>query len=376
MAATSPTAPAGTITKAHPTAIDSKHYSAIVHTQHPAVLEFPFSDLGPFLTGHDRFFVRNHFSEIPEIDCRRWRLRIEGSVGNPQEFSLDDLLKMPPKAVVATIECAGNGRAFLQPKTAGIQWRLGAVGTAEWTGVPLASLLQRAGVVESAVEVVLEGADKGTIEKFDSDREMSYARSLPISKALAEGVLLAYGMNGRAMPREHGYPLRAIVPGWYGMASVKWLQRIVATEKPFTGYFQLVDYSYWRVQNGSSVQKTPVTELEVKAVIARPEMNELIAAGSCYRIQGAAWSGGSVVTEVEVSTDNARTWSPSSFLDPGSPHAWRRWEYYWTVPRHVGCINLLARATDKKGRTQPISPDILRSGYMISHVLPVSVRIR
>ena len=173
----------------------------------------------------------------------------------------------------------GNSRIFLSPKVGGLQWELGAVSTAEWTGVPLAAVLKRAGVKAGATEVVLEGADNGAITKEPvSPGKIHYARSLPLAKALMPEVILAYKMNSEPLPLSHGFPLRAIVPGWYGMASVKWLTRVVLTDTTFRGYFQTSDYSFWEQRDELPIQLLPVSEVEVKAEIARPALHEIIAA--------------------------------------------------------------------------------------------------
>lgn len=207
----------------------------IVRDREPENLEFPFSALSSVVTANEQFFVRNHFA-MPRLERKDWRLRIEGRVKHPCELSYDELLRVPSRTVMMTLECAGNSRIFLSPKVSGLQWELGAVGNAEWTGVPLAAVLKRAGVKPGAIEVVLEGADNGEIKKEpQSPGKIQFARSLPLAKALMPEVILAHSMNGQPLSRSHGFPVRAIVPGWYGMASVKWLTRIVissATSSP------------------------------------------------------------------------------------------------------------------------------------------------
>ena len=194
--------------------------------------------------------MRNHF-EMPELKEKEWRLKIEGAIENSFEIGYEELLKMPAETIVVTVECAGNSRVFLDPKASGVQWELGAVGTAEWTGVPLKTILEKAGIKKNAVEVVLVGADRGEIkDPPKTPGEISYSRSLPLEKALTDNILLAYEMNGEKLSKEHGFPVRAVVPGWYGMAWVKWLERIIVAEEPFTGYFQTADYSYWVKEDG------------------------------------------------------------------------------------------------------------------------------
>src|SRR6266516_599582 len=215
---------------------ETLHDGRIVRGEDPLNLEMPFSSLDQFITPTEAFYVRTHFP-IPKIDKRDWRLRVEGNVEKPFELGYEDLLRMQSRTIAVTLECAGNNRNFLEPKVKGVQWGLGAVGTAEWTGVPLSILLDRAGVKPEAVEVILEGADGGELEDPKSPAgELKFARSIPLTKARND-VLLAYKMNGNDLPPQHGFPVRAIVPGWYAMASIKWLQRIIVTDRPFNGYY-------------------------------------------------------------------------------------------------------------------------------------------
>lgn len=346
----------------------------IVRQQEPQNLEMPFETLDAFLTPNERFYVRNHFN-VPKTDAKTWRLKVEGAVERPLELTYAELTRLPARTQVALLECAGDGRAFLKPKAKGVQWELGAVGTAEWAGVPLAALLEKAGVRDQAVEVILEGADQGEItEEPKSPGKIAFARSLPLAQARRPEVLLAHRMNGQELPAAHGFPVRAVVPGWYGMASVKWLSRIVVTDRPFQGYFQALDYTVFERRHGLPTL-VPVRELEVKAQIARPARQEVVPAGKPYRIHGAAWTGESGVTKVEVSVDGGQTWAAAKLLGQAAPLAWRLWEYTWPSPP-AGPHTLMAKATDGQGRTQPAQRDPDRRGYMISHVLPVEVEVR
>lgn len=276
-----------------------------------------------------------------------------------------------------TLECAGNSRIFLNPKVGGLQWELGAVGNCEWTGVPLAQVLEQVGVKVGAVEVVLEGADCGEIKKEPvSPGKISYARSLPLAKALSSEVILAYQMNGEDLTPPHGYPLRAIVPGHYGMASVKWLNRIVVIDREFRGYFQTADYTYWERRNGLAIQLLPVREIEVKAEIARPALYETLTADSVYRIFGAAWAGESEIVKVEVSFDKGQSWQTAQMLGPSIHYAWRLWNFHWHVPSQPGRYTVMARATDACGRTQPMERDTHRGTYMITHTQAIEVQVR
>src|SRR5438105_2146782 len=212
----------------------------IILSEEPLVLETPLEQLRDFITPTKSFYVRSHFP-IPKIDKNKWRLRVEGEVEKPFEINFDELIKLESRKIPATLECAGNSRSFLEPKVKGVQWQLGGVGNAEWTGVPLSILLERAGIKSTAREIILEGADHGKLDDPKSPRgELNFARSIPIEKA--KDVLLAYKMNAVDLPPEHGFPVRAIVAGWYAVASIKWLQRIIVTDKPFNGYYQTLDY--------------------------------------------------------------------------------------------------------------------------------------
>ncbi|HEY2574235.1 MAG TPA: sulfite oxidase [Verrucomicrobiaceae bacterium] len=346
----------------------------IIRDKEPENLEFPFAALDGFVTNNDQFFVRSHFP-VPKIDGDVWRLVVEGQVERPLELSRGDLLKMETRSVMATIECAGNGRIFLSPKVDGLQWELGAVGNAEWTGVPLSSVLEKAGLRTGAVEVVFEGADCGKLAKPPSPGNIQFANSIPVTKALHADVLLAHTMNGEPLTPSHGFPLRAVVPGWYGMVSVKWLSRIVVTDRPFRGYFKSADYTYWEKRDDLPMQLLPVTEVEVKAQISRPVMREIVPANENYRVYGAAWTGESEVSLVEVSTDGGANWHAANFLGDPQRFTWRFWEYRWRTPAQPGKHVLLARATDSRGRIQPMQRDSHRGSYVVSHVMPIEVEV-
>src|SRR5919106_2414244 len=213
----------------------------IIRQKEPNNLETPLDRVDSFLTPAELFYIRSHFP-TPKLELASYRLHVNGAVRHPFSLSYQQLRDMPSETRLATLECAGNSRVFLIPQTEGAQWELGAVGNAEWTGVPLRTLLERAGMEQDACEVVLEGADRGTPkEQPIPPGPISYARSLACEKAMQREVLIAYQMNGRDLPEDHGYPVRAIVPGHYGMASVKWLTRISAVSEPFRGYWQTSD---------------------------------------------------------------------------------------------------------------------------------------
>ena len=347
----------------------------IIREREPQNLESDFASLESLITPNDKFYVRSHFA-VPSLSAKSWSLKIEGAVKNELQLSYDELQRLPSETRTVTLECAGNGRVYLVPKVDGAQWQLGAVSTAKWTGVPLNALLERVGIDPAAVELIFEGADSGEPSKPSKPaKPISFARSIPIEKARNGDVLLAYQMNGQPLPQSHGFPLRAIVPGWYGMACVKWLSRIVAVKQPYNGYFQSVDYAYWQHRNGFPT-RVPVTEMQVKSQIARPTIAEVIEKGSTYRMFGAAWSGSSAISKVEISTDGGKNFASATLLGKTIEHAWRLWEYKWNVPSKADKYLLTAKATDAKGNAQPLERDKDREAYMINHVVPIEVQVR
>lgn len=349
-----------------------EHAGLIVRQSDPANLEWPFGALDGFITRNEDFFIRCHFP-IPELARAQWRLRIGGEVQRPLELGWEEIRAMPETAVTATIECAGNGRVFLSPKVDGAQWERGAVGNAVWTGVRLAEILRRAGVQPAAREVILAGADGGEIAAAPRPGgRIRYARSLPLAKA-SDDVLLAWRMNGEDLTPAHGFPLRALVPGWYGMASVKWLSDITVTAHPFHGYYQTIDYAYWERTAGEP-SLVPITELQVKAQIARPGPAERVPLGPPYIVRGAAWSGDAEISQVELSTDGGSTWQPTRLDAMTARHAWRLWDFAWRPDRR-GRTTLMARATDSKNRTQPTRRDTDRGGYLVNEVFGIDVLV-
>jgi DMSO/TMAO reductase YedYZ molybdopterin-dependent catalytic subunit len=274
------------------------------------------------------------------------------------------------------MECAGNQRAFLVPAVEGVQWSQGAVGTAEWTGVALPAVLARAGLLAGALEVVVEGADKGEIKSTPRpDGEIHFARSLPLDHPVLAGALLAYAMNGEPLPLAHGAPLRLIVPGWYGMASVKWVQRLLVTDRPFHGYYQSIDYAIWQRIDGIPT-RVPITTMQTKAAIARPEAHDVIALHAPFSLHGAAWSGDSRIVQVEVSLDGGERWDTARLLGEPVRYAWRLWRYDAPPFTRPGSYTLMARATDAQGCTQPMQRQPDRDNYMVSHVIPIPVTVR
>jgi DMSO/TMAO reductase YedYZ molybdopterin-dependent catalytic subunit len=346
----------------------------IIRQKEPTNLEMPFDQVDSYLTPTELFYIRSHFP-APKIDPAGYRLSIDGAVRNPLALSYKELREMRSETRIATLECAGNGRVFLVPQARGAQWELGAVGNAEWTGVPLRAVLERAGLDDDACEVVLEGADRGVpAEEPKPPVPISYARSVPREKAVQPEVLIAYQMNGRDLSRDHGFPVRAIVPGHYGMASVKWLTRIQAVREPFQGYWQTSDYGYWDALDGKPVRRA-LAEMKLKSAIARPRVYETLLPDRMYTVFGAAWAGETEVTEICVSPDGGQTWAVAHFLDPARRYAWRRWKFDWLTPTEPGQYSLLARAKDANGAVQPDAHDWNYGSYVINHLLPIEVLV-
>ncbi|MCU1311305.1 MAG: sulfite oxidase-like oxidoreductase [Candidatus Angelobacter sp.] len=346
----------------------------IIRQEEPRNLEFPFDRLDSYLTPVESFYIRSHF-HAPTIQPDSYRLTMDGAVKNPFAITLKELKSLPGKTIVATLECAGNSRVFLVPQRPGAQWELGAVGNAEWTGVPLATLLDRAGLNRNAREVVLEGADRGLPAELPRPPEaISYSRSVPLDKAL-DDVLVAYAMNGSDLPQDHGFPVRAIVPGHYGMASVKWLTHVRVLEEQFQGYWQTIDYGFWDEVGGIPVRR-PLSEMRIKSEIARPSTFEVLPKGRTYTIYGAAWCGTGDVVSVELTTDGGRSWANAKFLDPIRPHGWRRWNYDWEIPDRPGRFTLKSRAKNTVGESQPDEFNERYFSYVVNHTLPIEVVVQ
>ncbi len=335
----------------------------------PENSETPLESVRSWVTPTPWFFVRNHF-EVPAQDPSAWRLRVEGCVENSLELTLEDLANLPERTVFATVECAGNGRSFLQPRVAGVPWGAGAIGHAEWTGVPLRRVLEKAKIRPGTVEIMFEGADRGT--EPDHPEPMYFARSLPLAKALELDTLLALRMNGEVLEPSHGYPVRLLVPGWYGVASVKWLRRIEILDRTFQGYFQTKKYVIQRpVSRGE--ETVPVGAMAVKSEILRPRPDSVLGLGT-NRLFGVAWAGEEAVARMEVSTDGGDSWNEAELMGLRAPYSWTLWEYLWEVAQ-PGEYSLMARATSAGGRVQPRAHDPRLGGYMIHFIRPTEVRV-
>jgi DMSO/TMAO reductase YedYZ molybdopterin-dependent catalytic subunit len=291
-----------------------------------------------------------HF-DIPAVNASEYALSIGGHVAKPLLLTMDDIRERPANTIAVTLECAGNGRARLLPRPMSQPWLGEAVGTAEWTGTPLAPILEQAGIKGGATDVVFTGLDRG----IQGGVDQWYERSLSIADATRPEVLLAYAINGSPLPPQHGYPLRLIVPGWYGMTHVKWLRSITVTDREFRGYQQASAYHYRTVEGEAGV---PVTRMNPRALMVPPGVPDFMSrtrhvGAGLHTIEGRAWSGKGSVVKVEFSDDGGVKWSPAALEAPPSPFAWRRWSFDWDAPRH-GEHQLCVRATDDAGNTQPL----------------------
>ncbi len=309
--------------------------------------------------------------DIPAVDPATWRLQVGGLVATPLELSLDDLRRHDPVTVAVTMECAGNGRARLHPRPVSQPWLYEAVGTAEWTGVPLTAVLSDAGVDDRAIEVVFTGADRG----HEGGVEQRYQRSLRLDQALAEETLLAYELNGQPLPPQHGAPLRLVVPGWYGMTNVKWLTDIDAVDTPFDGYQQATAYR-WRTDPEEAGE--PLRHMAVRSLMVPPGIPDFltrrrrVTPGAC-ELFGRAWSGTAPIIRVELSVDDGVTWHDADLEASVGRFAWTGWRRTWQAEpgEHVLCC----RATDADGRTQPLEHPWNLGGYAVNtvHRVPVTV---
>jgi sulfane dehydrogenase subunit SoxC len=320
-----------------------------------------------YLVPNDRFFVRNH-TRTPRLDVATWRLQVEGSgVERPLELRYDELLAMPSLSVIRYVECAGNGRSLFQTaygkQAQGTQWKLGAIGVAEWTGVPLREILERAGLKGTARDIMVEGLDDSRVR-----------RPIPITKALAEDTLLVYAMNGDTLPPDHGFPLRLLTPGWVGVANIKWVGRLEVSEQPL--------FSYWNTETyvllGPDYPPTPPAHGPILSTQSLKSALELAAeahvrAGHQF-IKGRAWSPFGTIARVMVSVDQGNTWQPARLHEPNIARAWVRWDFAWDA--HPGHYTITVRATDEAGNTQPDSVLWNEQGYLYNALIHHPVQVR
>jgi DMSO/TMAO reductase YedYZ molybdopterin-dependent catalytic subunit len=310
--------------------------------------------------------------DIPDVNADKWRLKLGGLVAKPVELSLEEIKKRPRRTIPVTMECAGNGRALFAPRRISQPWLLDAIGNSEWTGTALKTILQDTGLRADAVEIVFTGVDRGV----EGDQIQFYQRSLTVDEAMRDDVLLVYEMNGEPLPLQHGYPLRLLMPGWYGMASVKWLERIEAVREKFAGYQMARAYRYSETADGPG---EAVTLIRARALMIPPGIpdfmtrNRLVDAGP-VTLSGKAWAGRVGVSRVDVSVDGGSSWSGAELGVSGSPYAWRTWSFTWNAKpgEHVLCV----RATDSEGNMQPADQQWNYGGYGNNGVQRVRVLVR
>ncbi len=345
----------------------------IRHSVRPPDYETPVALLDSFITPVENFYVRSHLPVPPVLDPATWTLALGGEVATPLSLTLDEIKKLPKSTVTVTLECAGNGRAFFDPPVAGVQWEHGAVGTARWTGVRLAELLKRAGAKPNGKNVVMQAADRplGTMPDF--------VRQVPMTKALHADTILAYEMNGQPIPPVHGFPLRAIVPGWEGAYSVKWLNALTVIDHDSDSFWVATAYRYpnRRVTPGAAVDAKdmrPLTGLAVKSLITQPASGATLPAGR-VAVAGFAWAGENDIARVDVSSDSGATWQPARLVGEQARYTWRRFEFAFTAPT-PGSYLILSRATDSQGQAQPAVSHWNPSGYLWNQYAAVRVEVQ
>jgi DMSO/TMAO reductase YedYZ molybdopterin-dependent catalytic subunit len=342
-------------------ALEELQLAARNHGMPLEALRYPITPVG-------LHYLLIHF-DIPE-HSPDWRLEVAGRVRTPLSLSLDELHARPAVRIPVTLECAGNGRARLEPHVVSQPWLTGAVGTGDWGGTPLRLLLDEAEPLEDGVEVVFGGLDRGV----DGGIEQVYERSLPLAEALSGDALLAYELNGEPLPPQHGFPLRLVVPGWYGMASVKWLARIEVSDRQFEGYQQATAY---RFQQNEHDEGIPLARIRPRAVMIPPGIPEfltrrrIVAAGE-HVLEGRAWSGFGPIVSVEVCVDG--DWSPAELEPPVGRWAWAGWRFAWLA--EPGQHRLACRASDENGNEQPLWPEWNVGGYANNAVQRVLVDVR
>ncbi len=315
-------------------------------------------------------YVRSNFA-VPTLSGHDHRISVSAVDGRALGVAVGELDRLLLTSITSTMECAGNSRVWMRPLPAGEPWDHGAVSTSRWTGVPLATLLARDGFADGAIEVIVEGADAGPRDDAGGESETVFARSLPIATAMHPDTLLALYMSDEPLPAEHGGPVRLVVPGWYGMASVKWVTRVVATARPFDGYFQTHRYVY---RDDDAGTLAPVTTMLVKSLMTAPVDGATLPPGRTS-IEGWAWSGQGPIARVEVATAGGDAWTEARLCGSVSPHAWTRWEYEWEPPA-AGRYALRCRARDARGNIQPEQAVWNSLGYGNNAVQTILVDVR
>lgn len=347
--------------------------SLIVRSRRPLNLESSVASLGDRLTPAGEFFVRSHFG-APAVDLAPWEVEVVGLVDRPLRLSLDALGRMEQSTRTAVLQCAGNGRGLYRPRVPGVPWERGAVGQAEWAGVRLAALLDRAGPHKDAAHVHFLGADSPPTPKI-----APFVRSIPLDRARDEGTVLALRMNGEPLPTLHGGPARLVVPGWAGNNWFKWVRRIVVARDEAPGFYMQTAYRMPRTPvppgpGQPAVPLDPVTWMNVKSLITSPGRGDVVPGGR-VEIRGVAWTGQGHVTRVEVRIGPNDRWREATLLDEPAPGAWRRWRLEWK-PDRPGRIAIAVRAADSTGAVQPPLPAWNKSGYLWNGHDEIEIEVR
>ena len=344
----------------------------LIRSLRPPDFETPVALLDSFITPIEHFYVRSHMP-VPQVDAATWSLKIGGEVNSPVALSLDEIKKLPATTVTTTLECAGNGRAFFEPPVAGIQWEKGAVGTARFTGTRLSEILKKVGVKTTGLNVEMHAADRpvGTMPAF--------VRQVPMGKAMHADTIIAWDMNGQPVPLAHGAPLRAIVPGWEGAYSVKWLNALNVIAKDSDSFWVATGYRYpnRRVAPGAAVDAKdmePLKGMPVKSLITTPANGASLAAGK-VAVGGFAWAGENDITKVDISTDNGVTWQAARLTGEHARTAWRRFEFDFAATKPQSYL-ILSRATDSQGNVQPAVSQWNPSGYLWNQYDSVRIEVK
>jgi DMSO/TMAO reductase YedYZ molybdopterin-dependent catalytic subunit len=310
------------------------------------------------IVANDAFFIRSHGPSAKLDDLSKYSLQVVGHVDTPLTLTLDDLKGMPQRTYQAFLECSGNGRGFFSPAAKGGQWRNDAIANAEWTGVPLHVVLDKAGVKDGAIDVVSQGGDFAEMQ-----------RGLPIDVAMGVDTMIVLQMNGEDLPAPHGGPARLFVPGWGGIASTKWLIGLTVLDRPFQGDFNVNNYI---VIDALGAVVRPVRAMPVSSGIWTPGVDDPIKTGQ-VPIAGYAWSGLGGIAKVEVSTDNGASWTEAKLDQSGGEHAWARFEYTWDA--NPGPTGILTRAADDRGTSQPAQVPWNQLGYQYNAVQRMLVNV-
>lgn len=351
----------------------------IKRTWRPPNFETPVSYFNEAFTPNDAFFVRYHLAAVPEVAPQDWRLRVAGeALDQPFELTLAQLRsEFEPVEVNALCHCSGNRRGLSNPHVAGVQWGYGAMGNARWRGARLRDVLTRAGIRKEAVEIVCDGADAAVLAKTPD-----FVKSIPVWKALDENVLLAYEMNGEALPHWNGYPVRLAVPGWTATYWMKHITSVEAVTQPFKGFwmapayripkgkFALVD----RFVSQDTETNTPITEMVVNSLITNLSPGQRFSAGQTIEVRGVAWDGGFGIAMVEVSQDGGRSWRPAALGSDLGRFAWRQWRYPIPAAR-PGAYAIMARATNRIGASQTFELNFNPAGYHNNVVQRIDIQV-